>query len=562
MSSQSTDNVLSDFDICLAVTQQAINSQMEYAWEAWKRRQNFQNTISIFKKQKLKDGPVESSKSGMEVTFAPLEVNLVVKDGRLGQVEVKLKMTLGKITYFDDGELKDCDFKDVTITFVVDLDRNPCDLDVLKAIDPKAHVVTDEMIKASGLPDSVFSIEYLFLKFSEIDLEGLPENHFGFEAGTPTAATSVAKTALNLLLWGKLAPGTDKAGGKFILGSVVRRNAAEVAPTFCMTDFLFDVNPNWTAPEASTLNYLGVFEGRTLPADRNAARLKVREHWVQPAQIDGTEGTISGVMGIRKGKFMDDYLIPEFTKALKLTPQIENLKWKYEQNSTLRKEDTVPETNPAILNPITGGVGILVSAAMTKHRIWNTSYSQLITLEIQPGTNQLQISGQVSSSVHYDGAPWIAGGGTGSKTEWYYVEGYIPLTGTCTFIGQMLPLSNPDGSASAVQYFSLKTEVNYSFGNAVTTKQEHGGLDYVSDFFEHSYKAIGLLGKTSDEILTNACSSLQTQLKQVIDAELATISVEMSQHAFIPPGGGVFTFQKPIFTGAGDLLLEVIYKAP
>lgn len=53
MSSQTTANVLSDFDICLAVTQQAINSQMVCAWDAWKRRQNFSDKVRIFKSQEV-----------------------------------------------------------------------------------------------------------------------------------------------------------------------------------------------------------------------------------------------------------------------------------------------------------------------------------------------------------------------------------------------------------------------------------------------------------------------------------------------------------------------------
>jgi hypothetical protein len=36
----------------------------------------------------------------------------------------------------------------------------------------------------------------------------------------------------------------------------------------------------------------------------------------------------------------------------------------------------------------------------------------------------------------------------------------------------------------------------------------------------------------------------------------------MKEHKFIPPGGGVFTFQNPIFTQAGDLFFDVIYRAP
>ena len=39
-------------------------------------------------------------------------------------------------------------------------------------------------------------------------------------------------------------------------------------------------------------------------------------------------------------------------------------------------------------------------------------------------------------------------------------------------------------------------------------------------------------------------------------------SPTMTQHAFIPPGGGVYALSTARFSAAGDVLLDVIYQAP
>lgn len=527
-----TLNVLTDsgFDICLAVTQQAINSQMTYAWKAWKVRNKFQDKIRIFKKQKVKDGPIVDSNSGIEATFAPLAVNLTVENGKLGQVEVNLTMTSGTITYFEDGESATYSFNDVSIKFLVDLDKEPCNLADLKAIDPPAGQVAEDTITRSGLSESVFSIEYLFLKFTEIDLQNLPENHFSFKNDTPTEAITVAQKALNLMLWGKLAPNPGNSGSRYILGSVVRRNAKQAVPTFTMVDFLFDVKANWTAPAASTLNYLGVFSGQALPPNQDEARQKpsLRNPWVDPDQINGTAASIAGVMGFRKGKFVDEYLIHQLTEALNTQPSNQGLKWTY------ARTDTDPEK--VVDNII--------------KQMFNQSQGYEITLEAVPGKNLLNISGKISSSFHYDGSTWIAPEKS-NHTEWNYSEGYIPITGTCTLTGNGIGTD-----------FFLRSDLQYSFGDPVVTRSEVGGMSWVSEGLAQTLKAMGVTSTTIQDLLNSLTATMRTNIKNQLDGVLGQFQIDLKEHKFIPPGGGVFTFQNPTFTQAGDLFMDVIYRAP
>ena len=79
-----TANTLTDFDLCVALAQKAIDTQMSYAWKAWKRRSDFKDSIDLFEREK--DGQSVPSKYGIDAVLAPLTVSLNVPDGRPGQV--------------------------------------------------------------------------------------------------------------------------------------------------------------------------------------------------------------------------------------------------------------------------------------------------------------------------------------------------------------------------------------------------------------------------------------------------------------------------------------------
>ena len=327
-----TQNMLTDFDLSLALAQIAIDSQMTYAWRAWKRRSNFSDTIKIFKTRK--GGQIVDAKVGLQAQLAPLTVSLNVPNGRLGQVKVTLHITSGTVTYLDEetAELTQYPFQNASISFISDLDKHPVDLEILAQIDPDAHQTAKEVIEQSGLPDAVFSIEYLFMKFTEVDLLLADNKDISLPDDMPGAARDKALSSLNFLLQGEL--------GNFMLGAVVRRNNKQAVPTFAMTDFIFDVHANTDAPEASTLAYLGMLSNRALPDDINLARTKLEYAWVRPEQLDGTESTVSGIMAIRKGVFMDDYLIPMFTREIGKMPTFHARQWPIPTNIT---PDSIPD---------------------------------------------------------------------------------------------------------------------------------------------------------------------------------------------------------------------------
>lgn len=528
-----TSNALTDFDLCLALAQKAINSQMTYAWRAWKRRSNFQDTIRIFKTRK--GGAVVDAKTGLEATIAPLTVSLNVPDGKLGQVRVTLGLTSGTVTYIDDetGELTPYRFKDWAVSFITDLDKKPVDLDTLRRIDPDTHQTARKVIEESGLPDALFSIEYLFMKFTDVDLMLADNKDVRIPADVPGAARDRALSSLNFLLQGDL--------GEFMLGTVVRRNNKQATPTFAMTDFIFDVHPNPKAPAASTLAYLGMFSNRALPADRNAARLKLPDGWVSPGQLDGTQGLVSGVMVIRKGVFMDQYLIPEFARVIGRQP----IAGGYEgAGASLLGKSAHPD--PLKWGFLDADSQTSSSKDLIKREYdWGRGYA--LDIAVVPGSNRLSITGKVFSHATYDGYTL----GANWHTEWIHYSGSQPLSGTVSL--------NGSGVGTG---FQLTPALSYEFGDVQVGQSEVGGFATVSEAAGWLGKKLDIMGETPAELLGNQQRRDVENLRSWLDRALRNVTVSLNQHAFIPPGGGVFTFQNPTFSNAGDLFLEVIYQAP
>ena len=64
-------------------------------------------------------------------------------------------------------------------------------------------------------------------------------------------------------------------------------------------------------------------------------------------------------------------------------------------------------------------------------------------------------------------------------------------------------------------------------------------------------------------MLSNTTQQKLNELSQVLQNVLSQINIDLSQHQFIPPGGGVFTFQNLHFSDkTGDVIFDVIYCAP
>jgi hypothetical protein len=543
MSDITTKNTLLDFDMCLAVAQSAINEQMENAWVVWAKKRGFADTIKIFKVRD--EGQLVDSKFGLNAKIAPLAVSLNVEDGKLGQVQVTLTLLSGTVSYYDEvrGGERSVPISNWSVSFITNLDKKPArtpegaiDWTTLEKIDPQAYGTARDVIKNSNLPEGVFSIEYLFLKLTEIDLMLVDNKSVQIPSTVPSGARNKALDMLNLLLNGEL--------GEFVLGTVVRRNSKEATPTFALTDFVFDVRPN-SVPSAATLNYLGMFSSRPLPSDLNGARIKLSDAWVRPEQLDGTEAMVAGVMAFSSGSYLETYLIPKFRTALKdvewtavlgtagishtldyagPTPTRQGLTWTFGQKI---------ETGNIWPDPI---IGQLELKLLQQYRL---------DVAVQPSAaaKQVTISGRVDVQVHLEGSNPITG-----RTQWIHVEGHQDFSGSIELTGSGIGTD-----------FTMGAKLTHSASPRVVDKSEVGGLNTLQITSELT-KLLGITDLTAEELFRQAQEKSTEALLGTLESALGRVDMDLSQHAFIPPGGGVFTFRNPRFASSGDLFLEVIYR--
>ncbi len=515
-----TQNALTDFDLCLALAQQAINSQMEYAWKAWKKRNNFQDRITIFKT--MRNGKIVDAKTGLTAKVSPIAVDLNVPDAKLAQVRVTLSLESGKVKFFDESteEYDEYAFEDWAVSFIADLDRKPVDLNILRTIDPDTHRTADAVIRQSGLPESVFSIEYLFMKFTNVDLMLSDNKNIHIPAIVPRSARDKALSSLNFLLQGEL--------GDFLLGTVVRRNARQSTPTFALTDFVFNVHPYPPAPQASTLAYLGMLANSPMPANLTIARTKLEHPWLRSEMIDGTEESVSGVMAISKNVFMGKYLMPKFTSLVGVQPAVSNLTWTY-----TGKVEKKQETRDLV------------------ERDWEFGVDWHVAMTIQSGSNKIGISGRVAAKGLMDGYTLGMRGKSAFHSEWIHMEGHVDLTGSVELVGSDIGAD-----------FKLTPKLTYKFENIVLDNNSVVGGAKVLEALGQFLKMMDAVGETPAEGLSNVMQKYVKNWSDWLEGVFKQFDVNLKQHAFIPPGGGVFTFSKPRFTTAGDLIWNVIYIAP
>lgn len=533
-----TNNSLIDFDMCLALAQKAINSQMTAAWDSWIARSEFSATNEMKDFALIKIFPLKSngkpSPYGLEAEFAPLTVSLYVPNGKLGQVEVTLHLKSGTVTYFDEEEEEkgSYDFNNWSVSFLTDLDKKPCDLDMLQQIDPVVRGTVEEVIQKSGLPDSVFSIEYLFMKFTQVNLLLSDNKNIHIPEDVPKAVRTKALTSLNELLQGK--------NGDFMLGTVVRRSKEKskeaILPTFALTDFIFNVKAD-SVPEASTLSYLGMFSRRPLPNNIDTARIALQDNWVRPEMLDGTQGSISGVMAISKQVFMEQYLIGKLSRCLEgETLESSGLTWTFtkQEQSRMQKRE-IALMIPPYLNCS-----------------YDSAKSYWLKLTIQPGTNQISISGRIDSHALYDGyTPDRGFLGGNEHVSWIHYQGHSDISGSIDLQGQTIETK-----------FKLNLVVNFVIHDVQVDNDSTAGLNYLTEGFGPVLNALKLIDGSPKEALSDQQRNMMDTLRSSLEGELNNLKGDLDQHAFIPPGGGVFTFQNPRFSNAGDLIFDVIYQAP
>lgn len=529
MTQITTTNALTDFDLCLAMSQASIDTQLGFAWKAWKARKQLPDVFDLLDKKK--DGG--TSKYGLtKLKIAPLTVSLAVPNAMRNQVMVHLRLESGTVVYYDEETEAAAEYpiKAWGISFITSLETQPVDLQKLAQIDPKGHATADQLIKESGLPESVFSIEYLFLKLTDLQLRLSGNIKSQIPPDVPRSASGKALDTIDRWF--------DKEVGHYLLGTVVRRNTKQATPTFAMTDFVFSIHGNDKVPVASTLNYLGEFSARPLPTDIDGARDKLKDAWLRPEQINGQESNVAGVMAISSAIFLEKYLIPKIAEALFYFPfpTMLNVGHGYQAGAT-------PPVPPRRGLTWTFLRSERERDSKTRFLIERTVAEGGYDLEFKvvPSTNQISIKGRVPTKIHFD-----AGLTADTSTEWAYIEGHRDLNGSLNLLGEGIGTE-----------FNLKTELKFNLGEPAVDRNELGGAVKINEV----WKWLTFIPETPEDLVKRKGQEVLNALKDAMKKSLEQLDVNLKQHTFIPPGGGVFTFQNPRFSNAGDLFFDVLYRA-
>lgn len=504
-----TTNALSDFDMCLAISEGALNAQIARAWPSWLSSSGFTPTLDIF--TTLKNGQLVPSPFGVHVEMAPLTLSLSVPNGRPGQVQVTLNWQAGTVKYFDEAEGVPAELaiQGWSFTFISDLNRRAVDMNILEQLDPTLRDAVQRAIARASLPDDIFAVESLFLDVTHAS--GILEDNRALHTpqGVPDAARDRGAAAMRYFL---------QSMKPFMLGTVVRPRRDPRLTTFALSDLIFDLDPVNGRAGLSSLNYLGVFAQRALPTNQAEALGRLGDLWVRSGQAHG-------VLAIGKGAFIERYLLPQFTARIGVAPSGGGLSWTY-----------------------SGGNNESWTSSDIIDREWSRGKEWSLTIAIVPGTNQLRIGGRVASRATMEGYTKRFNIGMGEwghhHTEWIRMAGHRDLSGTVELTTAV--------SGSDLQ---LVPRVSYSFGAMAVDNDSVGGGANVLTAFEGAFT-----GGTTAERLQSQQQDMVQHLSSWLNDILAAINLNFSNQTFIPPGDGVFIFQNPRFSGAGDLLFDVVYE--
>lgn len=493
-----TNNSLREFDICLALAQLGLNSQLEDAWDKWKTRNSIVSRINI----RL---PQEDGKEGLSAEFQAPQIDLNLKAAKPGEVRVILTLDAGTIDFLDaERQVQHQKFDDCRVSFRVGLGKQRIKLDHLKELDKVSGEQIATLIQESDLDNNAFSIEYLFMRFTNLDwmvpgsvtYEGLDD--------LPDLARLTALAALKRLL-------ETKVGNTLVMGMVVYPGEEKTQPpTFGLADFLLNISRHEHRPNASTLDYLGVFSGRKLPERNGEAVARLNDVWVAATKVEGQTDSVHGAMFLRGDKlthYFGEQIVAKISKGL--APH----------NPTVKK------------TPRDKGYCIATEFRHGKHDVkWTLDIEALI------GTPQYLIRGQFVTSINISAVVGLATA-SGDATQ--------------TFAGTISLLSQSAGIGFALKLAKPKIEYSDVFSSAKT-----GGVVGVLDNFIGKFDA-SISHKKIIEQITRAVAHV---VNNILSNELDNIEISVDDCAFVPPGARVFNFQNPLFTNHGDVALDVIWK--
>jgi hypothetical protein len=105
--------------------------------------------------------------------------------------------------------------------------------------------------------------------------------------------------------------------------------------------------------------------------------------------------------------------------------------------------------------------------------------------------------------------------------------------------------------------FNLESKLEFTLGEPALDRNELGGAVKINEV----WKLLTFIPETPEDLVKRKGQEILNALKNAMEKSLKELDVNLKQHTFIPPGGGVFTFQNARFSNAGDLFFDVLYRA-
>jgi hypothetical protein len=539
-----SNNALVAYDMCMAIEQGSINTMLESALDKWKVRLGWGKGISILLEDKDEEtGKIEPTGEKLEFQLDSIKVDFNVKNAKAGQIKVVLDIAGGaNVSYYPKGKAKlstNTIEEPWSISFLTDLSRDPVDLKLLKAIEPETHKEVEKVIengKSNGLSDSVFSIEYLFMKFTNLELMIEGNREISRPKITPSTAEDVVMHAIDDLLKGK-----KGFNNQFMLGTVVRRNDRTSAPTLALTDFVFHVHGGETV---SSLDYLGMFKGKALPneSDHLGALGAIKEPWIKRENVDGSAHSYHAVLAISRENFLENYLMHEIRYTL--APNAAT-------KSTIRRD---------------GNTYIIEYNGKTKTTREDSNFAWKfldhekkwwnLTFTLEPGTGRIHVNGRLFGASE---KKQISAVGIGDSRQ--HLEASRGVSGTIELQG--IPAVDANNKPIP-EKFRIQPVSKFSFAEEFKLeKDEKEGM--VSLMMAVTAKIGDTFGVSDANLFKLFESLMKKNMDRItgrLQGRLDQLNVTFENFAFVPPGGGVFSFSNPHFSAAGDLMVFATYIAP
>lgn len=563
MSSQAniaeTENRLTDFDMALSISEKAINHQMQDAWNLWLRRKDGAGLDRISLNPPNRKGL--PSKTVLDAVLGAPRISLSVPRGGPNDVRVSFPIVSGTLQYLDEEDPVVEKIDNWLVTFLTVVDRKVVSRDELYRQDQSSARRVDEIIARHGLGEGAFSIECLFLTLTAVDMirsrsiEPDPEKLSEEQRRNPPAIATTTQSKLADCLAHMFTEAAAEQR-KFILGTSVHPRALERAPTFTLKDYLFKVTrtdaagggTKAAASPPNTLDYLGVFfTGKSLPAttgEADNARARLGP-WLPAERTSGRTAMVAGVMAVR-GRMVHEH----FSAGLRGGLDAEHTRMTAEnaarraQGEILHPETELPHPEAELL----GGTMVTLG-------------DDTITLTNRKAYQWTDKTGDEDKNLHLEKHLRLtlspkAGAG-------YEIQGELKVT-----LDRERVMTIRNSRASATSTAKLTGSVAFEVGGGAIfcnivprvsvlfdTPVEETTAD--DNWFARTFTNNEWDRREAGGFTRDSRAAIELMLKRSIER----LNVGLDKFAFIPPGEEVFTFSSPRFTGAGDLMLDVIYKA-